>query len=59
MKTDIETKYEYIKQYEQGKLSKQELSEVLKLSRQQVYRLLKRYEKQGIIGLYHQGRNKP
>ncbi len=51
MKTDIETKYEYIKQYEQGKLSKQELSEALKLSRQQIYRLLKRYEKQGIIGL--------
>ena len=59
MKTDIETKYEYIKQYEQGKLSKKELSEALKLSRQQVYRLLKRYEKQGVIGLYHQGRNKP
>ena len=51
MKTDIETKNDYIKQYEQGKLSKQELSEALKLSRQQIYRLLKRYEKQGIIGL--------
>lgn len=40
MKTDIETKYEYIKQYEQGQLSKQELCEALKLSRQQIYRLL-------------------
>ncbi len=37
MKTDIETKYEYIKQYEQGKLSKKELSEALKLSRQQMF----------------------
>ena len=45
MKTDIETKYEYINRYEQGNINKQELSEALKLSRQQVYRLLKRYEK--------------
>ncbi len=45
MKTDIETKYEYINQYEQSKINKQELSEALKLSRQQVYRLLKRYKK--------------
>ena len=32
MKTDIETKYEYINQYEQGKLSKQKLGEALKKS---------------------------
>lgn len=31
MKTDIETKYEYIKQYEQGKLSKKGTKRSLKI----------------------------
>lgn len=59
MKTDQQTRYEYLDLYAQGKLSVKELSQALKISRQQVHRLIKRYKEQGIIGLLHKGRNKP
>lgn len=59
MKTDIETRYEYIEAYAQSKIDIKELYQTLKVSRQQAYRIIKRYKEEGILGIRHKGKNKP
>jgi len=59
MKTDIETRYKYLGAYIQGKIDIKELYQGLKISRQQAYRIVKKYQEGGIINLKHGNKNKP
>lgn len=59
MKTDIQTRYEYLELYVQGKIKQKELSQALKISRQQTYRLVKRYQSGGILSLQHRNKHQP
>lgn len=56
---EIELIYENIKQYEKGKITIKEMSETLKMSERQLYRIVHKYKQEGIQGLYHGNRNKP
>ena len=56
---ETETIYECIKLYEKGKITVKEISETMKISERQVYRILCRYKQSGIQGLYHGNKNKP
>jgi len=56
---EIELIYENIKRYEKGKITIKEMSETLKMSARQVYRIIRKYKQEGIQGLYHGNRNKP
>lgn len=58
MKKEVATRYELIKAYEQGLITIKELSNNLEVSRQQSYKILKRYKAEGILGLSHKGKNK-
>lgn len=59
MKTGITERYANIQEYIKGKISIKELSAILKISRQQAYRLIKRFQEEGIVGLEHKNKNKP
>ncbi len=59
MTKDVIIRYEEIRSYENGEISKKELQERLCLSRQQVHRIIKRYREEGVKGLYHKNRNSP
>lgn len=59
MKSGIEERYECIKLYISGKLSIKELCLELKLSRPQAYRIIKRYQEEGISGLNHKSKGQP
>ena len=59
MKTGISERYENIQEYIQGKINIKELSAILQISRQQAYRLIKRFQQEGISGLEHKSKNKP
>ena len=56
---EIELMYECIRQYEKGKITIKEMSERLNISERQVYRIIRKYKQEGIIGLYHGNKNKP
>ncbi len=59
MNTEIEERYVLIKEYMSGKTSIEGISKQLKLHRSQVYRIIKRYQEEGIKGLSHKNKGKP
>ncbi len=56
---DEQKTYEWLQIYESGKINAEELSREVQISRRQIYRIIKRYREEGVIGLYHKNRHKP
>ena len=50
---------ELLRLYERKEVGIEELSSLLGLSERQTYRLIKRYRQEGVLGLFHKGRDKP
>ncbi len=42
--------YEWLQIYESGKINAEELSSDVQISRRQIYRIIKRYREEGVIG---------
>lgn len=59
MSKDVAERYEILKSYEAGNINIKELSQILNVSKQQAYKIVKRYKQEGIKSLYHGNKNKP
>ena len=59
MSKNVAERYELLKLYETGNINIKELSQILNVSNQQGYKIVKRYKQEGIKSLYHGNKNKP
>lgn len=53
MSKDVAERYELLKLSEAGNINIKELSEILNVSKQQTYKIIRRYKEEGIRSLYH------
>lgn len=56
---DIQRTYEWLKLYEANSINIKGLAKELHISERQVYRIIKKYKEEGILGLHHGNKNKP